>query len=724
MPDDNAQRQLALAMAERERRTRNERGPSEVAPEMQGGPGSRIMAGLRGADRYAAEAVSGALSFLPESITNPLADIGLGRRPENAMQTPGGAAARYMGMAAPLAAGAAVAGTNALRATAGQMLSTVRSPGAFRAIIQDIGRFAQQRPAVYSGSEMAAAAGAGALGQVAKQEGAGPFMQLTAEMVGGLTAGGLTSMAPRGYTALKEGVVANLAPMSNEGGMVRASRQVQERAGGPDRAAELAGQLSNIPEGVTPAQWIGDQVLMAQEARIIADNPDIANVIRTDLERARIAAQESLVDAFGKPRSRQDWEKSVLERVAPSGTKIQPGMTDEMLDQAYRAFTPLYESAKGFEVPTAGMLKSLNAASKDPEIIATTQEREAVRSWLSNQYKAFNTKLGEVLPSDKLLDLRSRIRDERRAQSKRGNQERSDLLGSAEAELTRRLEESLPDEVVETLRAADSQYRQYKVVENAIYNSGDSALTPEQLSQSIRMGGVTTNSRYARGVDPVVQSLREAAIAGRSTEEIIGDPRRASLFVRGIDDDGKRAVQADFMSVLFNRAKEGAIDATEAGTAFIRGDKLIRDLNENAQVMRAIGMDNTDIQRVQNMAQEIVRLERKSPQAVASLYEDGPASVLQLVAALAGSKSGQRISGGGLGSSLVMAQYMSNRARQTLARMTSNEAERLMRDAATDPVLYRAMLTKSLAGKTARADAQYLESWILASMADKLQDDQ
>jgi hypothetical protein len=299
------------------------------------------------------------------------------------------------------------------------------------------------------------------------------------------------------------------------------------------------------------------------------------------------------------------------------------------------------------------------------------------------------------------------------------NMERADLLSSAESVLTQRIEDSLPEDVRDILRAADSQYRKYKVVENAIFSAGDRNLTPEQLSESIRMGGLTTQSQYARGQDPAVQELRELALSGRSTEEVLGDPQRAALFVRGLDNDGKKAVQADFINTLFNRAAGQAMDATDAGVAFVSGRQLIKDIQENRQVMQSLGMSDDEIGRTFRMAREISIMEKKPPAAVGALFEDGPSSLMELAAALVGSKQGQAISGGGLGSSLVMAQYMSNRARRLLSGFTSNEAAELMKNAATDPILYRAMLRKDVNGAVARQDAAYLESWILASAMDK-----
>jgi hypothetical protein len=150
----------------------------------------------------------------------------------------------------------------------------------------------------------------------------------------------------------------------------------------------------------------------------------------------------------------------------------------------------------------------------------------------------------------------------------------------------------------------------------------------------------------------------------------------------------------------------------------------MRDIRENRDVMRAIGMSEQDIGRTQRMAREISIIEQKPPAAVAQLFEDGPANVMQLAAALIGAKQGQAIAGRGMGSSLVLAQFMSNRARRVLASMTSDQAARLMKDAATDPELYRAMLTRSVSTPTARQQAAYLESWLIASAVNNLEDNQ
>lgn len=698
---------LRIAELERERRGRMAR-----SAQAETGEPSSFLDKAKSAGRYGIDIVNevnrGLLSFLPAMAREKLEGIGIGVETDFG-KTGFGKGVNYTGMALPFMFGAPAAGT-----VGPQMLGRT---GVFKTLIDDIANFAVNNPKMYFGTEVAGNIGAGAAGHVAEEGGAGPTTQLISEAVGGLTVGGLASVGPRSLRAMRESISANLMPMTEEGGMIRAARQTQARAGSPEAAQEAAQRLETIPEGVTPAQWIGDERLMAQEARLLQDNPELDNIVRQELQEARLIGQEELLDSFGRPRTRQEWEVSVLEKVTPKGTVITPGASDEMLDQAYRSFAPLYDEVKGFDIPSGGLTQRVSNAAYDPAIMAGDPERDQVKNWFNNMASQFDDVTEfDIIPSESLVSMRSNVRTERRAQSRRGNQERADLLGAVESQLTRVLETNIPAPIRRTLRAADSQYRKYKIVENAIFNAGDANLSPEMLSQSIRQGGLTSNSRYARGVDPTTQQMRRQAMGGRSTTEVLGDPQRASMFVRDLDAVERQAVHADFADVLFNRAKASGAEATESGIGLISGDKLLRDLTENQVVMENLGMSLDEIQRLRNMGESIQAMANKSPSAVTELFEDGPASIMQLIAALAGAKGGQRMAGGGLGSSMVMAQYMSNKARNTLARLTSNEAQNLMKQAVTDPQLYQALLTKPTARlPLIRERVQYLESWLLAS---------
>jgi hypothetical protein len=697
--------------------------------------------GARAAGEFAAETLDTlVLDYLPKDWKNKLAEYGVGFPAGAGMEGKGGAAARALGMGLPFIVGVPAAGQQLARQAArlapGARLST---PG--REILTEIGETAARSPAAFLGIESAATAAAGAAGESVRTSESispeyRPFVQVGTEILVGGGVGALPVVIPKSHRALVDAIKTNIFPMTREGSGIRAARQMQERAGGAERAAELADLLDDIPEGVTPAQWLGDTVLMSQQARLVADNPDLANQIAVDLLQARRAAQQELADAQGVPRTRQQWEQSVIQRVTPEGVTIQQGQTDEMLKQAFDSFDPLYEPTKGFLVDlTPGQLKpkrgqpalsqqaeNILGATDNQNIMATRESREAVRDWIQNQLtkypgiRVFNPNAANVTKTDDLLQLRSELRSEQRAQRQAGNLERADLLGSAEAELTQVIDNALPRDLQLQLREADSLYRQYKVIETAVYNTGDNVLTPDMISEAIRTGNLTTPGRYARGESPEVQRLRDLALSGRDPVEYIGDPERAALIVRDLNPNERKTVHAQFIEGLINRAKPSAAEVTD-GVVMVSGERLNRDLIDNIDTMKALGMTDTEIGRVQDIARRILVMEQKSPAAVANLFDDGPSTIMELLAAVIGAKQGSNIaSTANIGQSLVLAQFFSNRARNFLRFMTADKATQLLRDAAMDPKLYQELLRKQVTSpRQGRERARYVESYILTA---------
>jgi hypothetical protein len=110
--------------------------------------------------------------------------------------------------------------------------------------------------------------------------------------------------------------------------------------------------------------------------------------------------------------------------------------------------------------------------------------------------------LGSKLSSDDLFAMRSRIRAEVRELRKRSNAPfgAEDILTNAEQKITAALDSQLPPNVVQQIRAIDSKYGNFKVIENALYRAKErpEGFTPAQFSQAVREG---TPSRmgYAAG---------------------------------------------------------------------------------------------------------------------------------------------------------------------------------------------------------------------------------
>src|SRR5690606_16795670 len=213
-------------------------------------------------------------------------------------------------------------------------------------------------------------------------------------------------------------------------------------------------------------------------------------------------------------------------------------------------------------------------------------------------------------------------------------------------------------------RQVDRRYRQYKVVEDAMYRGGEVGLDPRRLSDAVRRAAQSPG-RYARGAD---EELRNLALQGRSMDELLRNPALAARVRRGLNDEQLRAVKADFTQTLVQRAMR----PDDAGEPVLDGRQFKTLLRQNAESGRALGLSRTQMERGKTWAGRPIMMQLRPPEAVARRYEDGPSTVVELVSGLVGAKGGQRVAGRGLGSSLVLAQFMSRRARDTVEQMTSS----------------------------------------------------
>jgi hypothetical protein len=137
---------------------------------------------------------------------------------------------------------------------------------------------------------------------------------------------------------------------------------------------------------------------------------------------------------------------------------------------------------------------------------------------------------------------------------------------------------------------------------------------------------------------------------------------------------------------------------------------MLDHYNESAVAVR---MSEDELARAQVIATHLQTAERKSPAAVAELYEDGPSNILSLLATLVGAKHGQKVAGRGMGSSLVLAQYFANKARGILGHFTTEGASELLIKAQTDPELYARLLVKADARPQVQLESgQFLHAYL------------
>jgi hypothetical protein len=713
MADENQTLELARA---RLRQAQSLITPPEEdipPPAEEGVPQERSMvdAALRGVAEFNQALV---IDYLPQNIQKKLNEMGLGVSEK--AQGAGYEAIRMTAKALPFAVAPYAAGVR--EAT---FLGAQRAPTIGRAILQDIGTTVQTKPGQVLMSEVAGAAGTGLGIEAARQQGLGPEGQALYGVAGGMSLSTIPTLVPRAWDATVGTIRRNILPFTRQGGSMRAGQTIQQRVGSAEQAERYAELLDDIPEGVTPARFLQDNNLMAQEAAVIKENPEIGRRIQQELLEVRRMALMELTDPISQgPRGREQWQRAVIQNVAPDGTVIKFGSTAKMLNEAFEAFTPLYNQFKGYPVSsTPGQfiddLDSIFEVSmNNPELIVTDEGRKAVLSWLQNKLTAYKGK-GNI-KTDDLIELRSDIRSEARNLNSKNKVDETDLMGSAEAGITAYLNRFLDPDAALDLQIVDSQYRQYKAIENAVYNAGDGPLTPEIVSQAIRTSGMASPSRYARGVDENVEELRALAQSGTDPINYLSDPTRAKEFMSRLDDESTQRVHNYFLEKLIDRAYPAPVaQETIEGTRMVQGATLEAEIANNIDVMRNIGMTPDQINRLEDIASRLKMLETANPAAVERIIEDGPSVFMDLAARVVGAKQGSNVSKRlGLGnSSLVLAGGFANRMRNWLAGVTEDGAKRVMVEAINNPKLYQELLRKSTTPAMARQRARTIEGYLM-----------
>jgi hypothetical protein len=201
-----------------------------------------------------------------------------------------------------------------------------------------------------------------------------------------------------------------------------------------------------------------------------------------------------------------------------------------------------------------------------PTGAATRAGRPAAVAAEAVRPTAGQPRMSGAVDADALLEARSNIRTEIAKRMRSGDETGAALLRNAEEALSARLEAELPADAAAALRAADSHYGRYKVVEDAVRSAGDQpgGFTPSQLSNAVRRGS-TSKGAYARGAGG---PLRELAAAGRATLDQKSPPTGARLrtipfaAVSAIANTGfgKRAVTGQLAPQRLAQSVEGWLE--------------------------------------------------------------------------------------------------------------------------------------------------------------------
>lgn len=239
--------------------------------------------------------------------------------------------------------------------------------------------------------------------------------------------------------------------------------------------------------------------------------------------------------------ARRGWQAVTMNEARPPGMAPLEGkapLPDEMA-RLYGGFRPAYDAAvKGQRVlpgirgpggemmPLASVEKgppgAFDMAALDPRVMADAATRKKVAGFLRNQLTILPKESGPV-DVEALVKVRSNIRDAGRQAVQAQDFAADRLLANAEAATTRAITTQLPKENAAALRAADRQYRLYKVLEDAMVRAKDSpsGFSPSQLAMAIR--SATDKGEFARGGGgPLRQLSRAGNVVFESTSRPTG----------------------------------------------------------------------------------------------------------------------------------------------------------------------------------------------------------
>lgn len=347
----------------------------------------------------------------------------------------------------------------------------------------------------------------------------------------GMGVGGMATrlgMAPRGVLA---GVTEGGVQGAVAAGPDDPSTESSERLMGLGIGAVTGGAL---PSAKRMAQMLASGRGMTRSARKLTERGvDLTpGQMQPESTYGQIEEAMMAVPAIGpriKAARERGWTQTqnlIAQEAAPPGFTTRPRQDPQaMFRDLIDAYDQAYEVGRGFEMRPIIMKMQGENIPLSQALQVTSREvgdpasRKYANSFLKNEMEGIADIVRKrPLFSEDLFALRSRIRAEVRDLRKNPNApfKAADMLENAEGRITEALESQLPPDVMRQIRAIDSKYGNFKVVEGALFRAGDrpEGFTPAQFSQEVRQGS-QSRMGYAAGGG----RMRDIAAAGREVFE-------------------------------------------------------------------------------------------------------------------------------------------------------------------------------------------------------------
>jgi hypothetical protein len=345
------------------------------------------------------------------------------------------------------------------------------------------------------------------------------------------TVGASLAANPIANAALQGGVQGLTTSDPGERGMNTGIGAVT--GGGLGAGQSITSKLVNGLTRTPAAQKLVDQGISLTPGQL---NP---SGVMNQFEQAAesLPGAKQIIEPAREAAERQYQATIIGKGAAPGAPPIKPSENvSDMLQQAYDSYKPLYDQANGFPVspkimnttgPDVPLSSAFQTAAKAPGVPKNLQASE--NEWLQDRL----TQLPKNPQSDDLLQLRSDIRARARAANLKSDTDSghvANINGRADQAVTQALNSQLPPEPLAALKSADSNYGNYKIIENAVAKSKDNlaGLTPQKLSQAVY--DAVPDAAYARGGGG---ALRDLAQAGTEVFQNVSPPTGARIATLG-----------------------------------------------------------------------------------------------------------------------------------------------------------------------------------------------
>ncbi len=418
-------------------------------------------------------------------------------------------------------------------------------------------------------AELAAGAGGQAASDSAERAGLPVWAQNTAGLAGGLGAGLIPAagrMSPTVFGITKATAAAKraLAPYTESGASEVARQRLQDLAGGPERARELASRVQGDEFGLTPAQQTRDPNMLAIEQGAAEVDPKLRERLNARLEESNRAATEA-ARLGGDPKAAQEF---IVQRQEAAQDAIAKNVAAAMdrADAALAKAGPKRSEAENSVIVSDEIRRAEKSALEQEAtlwgqvpvvaMVRTSSARAAAMDATARISRAQAQDVPKVIKD--LLVAEDGFADQETVKEMHGlyselrRVARSAMAGNDQNKNKARIANNVADAILEDLGAVDgstdvgrkiNQARAFSREMHEVFDrgvvgrllkrtlDGDNQVDPQEtLKRAIGPGGVTAKVG--------AEGIQQATI-GNAADEPITDYIRRQFSERAVDASGK-----------------------------------------------------------------------------------------------------------------------------------------------------------------------------------------